>query len=83
MSHLTNEEIQQFISFKKLSDENLKLAAKVNSHILECDTCLELVRELQEQYYKNRSLQEEKQLSPELEKDSEAAVNGIFLNRYL
>lgn len=50
MSHLTNEEILRFVSFETLSDENLKLAAKVNSHILKCDTCLDLVREQQERY---------------------------------
>ena len=59
MNHLTKEEIQQFVSFKTLDQENLKLAAKVNSHILECDACLNAVRELQERYDSILCTQEE------------------------
>lgn len=50
MSHLTSEEISRFVSFETLGDDNIALAAKVNSHILKCDLCLSLVREAQKRY---------------------------------
>ena len=50
MSHLTYEEIYRFVSFTTLSEENLQLAAKINAHILKCDMCLSLVREMQDRY---------------------------------
>ncbi|WP_405344899.1 hypothetical protein [Ruminococcus sp.] len=78
MNHLTNEEIQQFVSFKILSDENLKLAARVNSHILKCDSCLNLVREWQDNY--DRALQrqgKEKIVSWNSEKDDEEDLKTL------
>ncbi len=78
MNHLTNEEIQQFVSFKILSDENLKLAARVNSHILKCDSCLNLVREWQNNY--DRALQrqgKEKIVSWNSEKDDEEDLKTL------
>ncbi|MBQ4238440.1 MAG: hypothetical protein II698_03945 [Ruminococcus sp.] len=78
MNHLTNEEIQQFVSFKILSDENLKLAARVNSHILKCDSCLNLVRKWQDNY--DRALQrqgKEKIVSWNSEKDEEEDLKTL------
>lgn len=44
MNHLTFEEIAQYVSLKKLDEEAFALASKVDTHIRECDQCLELVR---------------------------------------
>ncbi len=45
--HLTAEEMIKFVSFKGLNEETKELASKVNSHILNCDVCLEKVRAFQ------------------------------------
>lgn len=44
MNHLTFEEIAKYVSLKKLDEEAFALASKVDTHIRECDQCLELVR---------------------------------------
>lgn len=78
MNHLTNEEIQQFVSFKILSDDNLKLAARVNSHILKCDSCLNLVREWQDNYDRvSQQQDEEKIVSWNSEKDDEEDLKTL------
>lgn len=47
MDHLTIEEMLEFVTMKKLDERTLKLASRVNAHILRCDECLEQVKELQ------------------------------------
>lgn len=47
MTHLTVEEIIDFVSFDKLTEENIALAKKVNEHICSCKTCFEKVSAFQ------------------------------------
>ncbi len=46
MTHLTLDEIIEYVSIDKLCEESLKLASKVDTHIRSCDECLEVVRAL-------------------------------------
>ena len=46
MNHLTTTEIIDFVSISKMDADSLKLASRVNGHILKCDECLKLVRNL-------------------------------------
>ena len=39
MTHLTVTEIIDFISFDDLNEENMKLAERVNKHMIECPVC--------------------------------------------
>lgn len=50
MNHLTTTEIIDFVSINKIDNNSLKLASKVNGHILKCDDCRKLVRAFQEVY---------------------------------
>lgn len=43
MTHLTVEEIIEFVSFDKLNAETLALSTKVNEHIWSCPSCLKKV----------------------------------------
>ncbi len=47
MTHLTVEEIIDFVSFDKLTEENIALAKKVNEHICSCKSCFEKVSAFQ------------------------------------
>ena len=47
MPHLTVEEIIDFVSFDTLSDEAIRLAARVNEHIRVCPLCKEKVASFQ------------------------------------
>lgn len=47
MTHLTVEEIIDFVSFDELTDEKIALAKKVNEHIRSCRTCFEKVSAFQ------------------------------------
>ena len=44
MEHLTIDEIARFVSFTELNEVDIKLASRVNSHILRCTECREKVR---------------------------------------
>ena len=37
--HLTTDEIINFVTMDSLIQENILLAARVNSHIMECEVC--------------------------------------------
>ena len=50
MSHLTVEEIIEFVSFDNLSEDTMALSTKVNEHIRSCPTCLEKVSSFQMVY---------------------------------
>ena len=50
MTHLTVEEIIEFVSIDKLSEETIALSTKVNEHIRSCPTCLEKVSSFQMVY---------------------------------
>lgn len=50
MNHLTTDEILQFVSFTTVDDESLRLASRVNSHILQCEECRNMVIEYQKHY---------------------------------
>ena len=50
MTHLTVEEIIDFVSFEKLTEENIALAKKVNEHICSCEVCFEKVSAFQMVY---------------------------------
>ena len=50
MTHLTVEEIIEFVSIDKLSEETITLSTKVNEHIRSCPTCLEKVSSFQMVY---------------------------------
>lgn len=47
MEHLSVDEIMDFVSFTKIDEESLALAAKVTGHICECAQCRESVRSFQ------------------------------------
>lgn len=47
MNHLTIDEILEFVMMEKLDARSLRLASRVNGHILRCDECLEKVKEFQ------------------------------------
>lgn len=48
--HLTIDEIIEFVSFSRISDETLSLSAKVNEHIRECGECAQRVMAFQAVY---------------------------------
>ncbi len=45
--HLTTDEILNFITMESLTQENVTLAAQVNSHIMQCDECRKKVEAFQ------------------------------------
>ena len=47
MDHLTTEQIIEFVTFDEMNADTIKLAAKVNAHILKCPHCLDLVQSYQ------------------------------------
>lgn len=47
MTHLTLDEIMEFVSLNELNEESMQLISMVNTHIAECDECRELVRSYQ------------------------------------
>lgn len=47
MSHLTTDEIIDFVSSSELNDETLALSARVNGHIRKCEKCIKLVNSFQ------------------------------------
>ncbi len=47
MTHLTVDEIVEFVSLNKLNREALKLSATVNGHIRKCEKCLNRVSAFQ------------------------------------
>ncbi len=49
-SHLTFEEILEFITFDEINEETLALAGRVTAHIVECDECRENIRAYQTIY---------------------------------
>ena len=49
-NHLTFDEIVECVSLSKLNEEAFLLASKVDTHIRECDECLELVRAVRKIY---------------------------------
>ena len=50
MKHLTVDEMIDFVSFNKLDNESLALAAKVNAHIFECADCRKKISAFQTVY---------------------------------
>lgn len=44
MTHLTVDEIIEFVSIKTLDRDSINLAAHVNGHISKCNECLKKVR---------------------------------------
>lgn len=47
MTHLTVDEIIDFVSMEKINSESLELASKVNTHIKSCSECFETVKAFQ------------------------------------
>ncbi len=47
MSHLTVNQIIEFVSLTELDDQAMKLISTVNGHIYKCDACLEKVKAFQ------------------------------------
>ena len=47
MTHLSVEEMIDFVSFEKLTEENIALAKKVNEHICSCKECFQKVSAFQ------------------------------------
>ena len=47
MTHLTIDEMIEFVSLTELNSEALELSATVNGHIAKCERCLRLVRAFQ------------------------------------
>ncbi len=50
MTHLSVEEIIDFVSFNELSKDTIDLSAKVNQHICSCPKCFETVSAFQMVY---------------------------------
>ena len=50
MTHLTVEEIIEFVSFERITQESLALSARVNEHIRTCKSCREKVTAFREVY---------------------------------
>ena len=50
MTHLSVEEMIDFVSFEKLTEENIALAKKVNEHICSCKECFQKVSAFQTVY---------------------------------
>ena len=63
MTHLTVDEIIEFVSFDVLNKENLALAAKVNGHIRSCKSCFEKVSSFQTVDNKLRADKDETEIS--------------------
>ena len=87
MNHLTFEEIVQYVSLKKLNEEAFLLASKVDTHIRECEPCLELVRavrSIHDEFVKEkrgcdvRALFDEDSVSDEKTKKRIAEVRSAF-----
>ena len=49
-THLSVDEIIEFVSFSGISEETLTLSAKVNGHIRDCAECMERVTAFQDVY---------------------------------
>ena len=47
MAHLTLDEIIDFVSLTEINEESMQKIAAVNTHIVECKECRELVRSFQ------------------------------------
>ena len=50
MEHLQIEEIMDFVSIDQADEASMRLGAKVSSHIIGCEKCLEKVRAFQDIY---------------------------------
>lgn len=79
--HLTTSEILNFVTLRAMSDDNVALAIKVNTHILRCDQCLAKVRR-----YQNILDSAESENKPEVsfwknEENESAEDTGIFGSR--
>lgn len=46
MEHLTMDKIIRFISFTEMNESNMKLAAEVNLHMIECHECRKKISEI-------------------------------------
>ena len=47
MSHLTIDDVIDFVSLTEMNSQAVKLSIAVNGHIRKCDKCLQLVRAAQ------------------------------------
>lgn len=47
MTHLTVDEMINFVSFDRVNEDSLAIAVKVNSHIRGCEECLDKLRAFQ------------------------------------
>ncbi len=68
MNHLTFDEIIEYVSMSKLNEEALMLASKVDTHIRDCDECLELVRAVRAIYEEFVRMKKEKSFTDFLKK---------------
>lgn len=50
MEHLTREQIYEFVSIKRGSEEEIAKAKKVNAHLMICEECRKRVRAIQDVY---------------------------------
>ncbi len=50
MEHLTIEDIIQFVTISVIDESSIRLASKVNTHILQCDLCRKKVSAFQTVY---------------------------------
>ncbi len=46
MKHLTMDKIIKFISFTEMNESNMKLAAEVNLHMIECPECRKKISDI-------------------------------------
>lgn len=49
-THLTVDEMIEFVSFSEITEETLSMSAKVNGHIRGCAECMERVSAFQDVY---------------------------------
>ena len=69
MSHLEFDEIVEYVSLKKLNEESILLASKVDTHIKKCDECLKLVRAVRAMHEEFKRMNANKSLVNFLEKE--------------
>ena len=50
MEHLTIEDIIQFVTISVIDENSIRLASRVNAHILQCDLCRKRVYAFQTVY---------------------------------
>lgn len=81
MEHLTIGEIVEFVTLKKLDENAIALAKKVNGHIRNCDNCLELLRGVRTLHEEITSMKENESLDLNSLLESRTIQNPVIQSR--